>query len=210
MRLCVVVFFLCLLAAPIRAADLEVFPDLNIQDAAALQEASRVLAEELKLAAKPQTYVVVDLVLNSIHIKGRGIELHRIPVAGWSATLTTGMTGTFRLRARPSVVRRKIDPTATVEQEPISLADMPVQYDVSFSPSMTLEVLPAARERPLLWSLGSGRMWWRQLQRWAGAWLRTAGPADPYLQVTLSTAQAQSLAWALVDGMPFVIRCPAS
>lgn len=206
MRFCAVVLFLFILPAPIRAADSEAFPDLNLQDTAAVQEAARVLAEELKLAAKPQTYVVIDLVLNSIQIKGRGIELHRIPLAGWSATSTMGMTGTFRLLARPAVVRRKIDPASTVEQEPISLADMPVQYEVSFLPSMILEVLPAARDRPLLWSLASGRMWWRQLQSWGSAWLPAAGPSEPYLQVTVSAEQAQSFAWALVDGMPFVIR----
>jgi hypothetical protein len=206
MRLCAVALFLCILAAPLSAADLEAFADLNLHDAAALQEASRVLAEELKLAGKPQTYVVIDLVLNFIQIKGRGIELHRIPLAHWSASSTTGMTGTFRLLARPAVVRRRVDPSATMEQKPISLADMPVHYEMSLLPSMTLEVVPAPGERPLLWSLASGRMWLRQLQSWGSAWLGTAGPSEPCLQVTVSVEQAQSFAWALVDGMPFVIR----
>ena len=58
---------------------------VDLNDAAALQEATRILAEEIKLAARPQTYVIVDLVARSVVIKGRGAELHRIPVEEWSA-----------------------------------------------------------------------------------------------------------------------------
>ena len=35
---------------------------VDLNDPAALQESTRILAEEIKLAARPQTYVIVDLV----------------------------------------------------------------------------------------------------------------------------------------------------
>lgn len=206
MRLCAVLLLLCIFPGPTRAADLEAFPDLNLHDPAALQEASRVLEEELKLAARAQTYALIDLATQSVHIKGRGIKLQQIPIGGWSATSTALMTGTFRLLARPAVVRRKIDPNNTVEQEPISLSDMPVQYELAFIPSLAIEVIPAASDHPLLWSWASSRMWWRRLKEWGNTWLAAPAPPQPYLQATMSSENAQSFAWALVDGMPVIIR----
>ena len=68
---------LLILTVPSWAAEGEVFPDLDINNPSALQEGSRVLEEELKLAARPQTYLLVDLVTGSILIKARGVDLHR-------------------------------------------------------------------------------------------------------------------------------------
>ena len=207
MNLCVFVLLLLSFTATSRAADIEVLPDVNVHDAASLQEASRVLEAELKLAARPQTYVLIDLVTQTVQIKGRGIELHRISIGGWSATSSQLMAGTFRLHSRPAVVRRKIDPTATVDQEPLSLADMPIQYTLSYTPSLTVEILPTAGESPLQWSVSSGKTWWRQLQNWGHSFFPDqASQQHPYLQLTLSANQAQSLAWSLVDGMSLVIR----
>lgn len=209
MSLCAIVLLLLSLTTPSRAADIEPFRDLRLDDAASLQEATRVLEEELKLAARPQTYIVIDLVTQAIHIKGRGVDLHRIPIKNWSLAAGEGMTGVFRVVERPPVVRRKINPAATVEQEPISLADMPIYYELSCTPSLTLEVRPSADEHPLQWTLSTGRIWWRQLKHWSSAlFAAQSGSRRPYLQLTLSTEQAQSFAWSLVDGMSLVIRRP--
>ena len=103
---------LCLaLVLPAGAADLDPFPDLDVNDPAALQEAARVIEEELKLAARPQTYLIIDLVGGAVQIKGRGVELHRLAILSSSLAHKEQLTGVFRLTARPSVVRRKIDPT---------------------------------------------------------------------------------------------------
>jgi hypothetical protein len=206
MRLCAVLFLLTIVPWSAWAADLEAFPDLDIHDSAALQEASRVLEEEIKLAARPQPYVLIDLAARSIHIKGRGIELQRLPIQRWSATSEWLMTGSCRLLARPAVVRRKIDPNKSVEQDPISLADMPVQYGVACLPSLALEVLPPPSDHPLLWSWASSRMLWRRLKARGSAWLSGPPPQGADLLVTMASADAQSLAWALVDGMPIIIR----
>jgi len=192
---------------PAWGADVEAFPDLDMNDPASLREASRVLEEELKLAARPRTYVVIDLVTATIQIKNRGIDLHRIPIAAWSASAREQMAGTFRLITRPPVVRRKVNPSATVEQEPISLADMPTQYNLSLIPPLSLDVVPAAREAPLRWAWAQAKRWWWQLKNWRDSFVSSPSfPIEPHLQLTLSLEQAQSLAWSLVDGMPVVIR----
>ena len=116
------------------AAEPEVIPPGGFTDSAALQEATRVLEEEIKLAAKPQTYVLIDLATNVIQIKGRGVELHRSPIESWSASDLSRLAALHRLRERPQVTRRKIDPTAVAEQDPISLVDMPTTFTLKFSP----------------------------------------------------------------------------
>lgn len=201
---------LLILTVPSWAAEGEVFPDLDINNPSALQEGSRVLEEELKLAARPQTYFLVDLVAGTILIKARGVDLHRLPIATWSATELPRLAGTFRLIARPPVIRRKIDPSATTEQEPISLADMPTEYKLAFTPAMTMEVESAVDEGALAWIQAMKQKVWKRLQLWKQKWDGTQPLVDaPTIIVTLSGEQAQSLAWSTVDGMAVIIRRPA-
>lgn len=189
------------------AAELDPFPDLRLDDPAALQEATRVLEDEVKLAVRSQTYLLIDLVRRTIEIKGRGVVLHAIPIERWDTSDSPRLTGIFRLLARPAVVRRKIDPSTVAEQEPIALVDMPVQYELAYTPPLTVEILPIVREHPWHWTLSTGRAWWRRLQRWGeGLFSGATATADPSLRLTLSAEQARSLAWSLVDGMPLLIR----
>jgi hypothetical protein len=194
---------------PAWGADGDAFPDLDLNDPAALQEASRVLEEELKLATKPRPYLVIDLVSATIQIKDRGVDLRRLPIVSWTASFQDQLSGTFRLVARPSVVRRKVNPSATVEQEPISLADMPVHYHLSLTPAMSLDIGPSAGESPFLWAWWQVKQRWEKLRHWARTLLsNSAAPPEPSLHLSLSRDEAQSLAWSLVDGMPLIIRRP--
>lgn len=209
MSLCAFLILVLALTTTTRAAEIEAFPDLNLNDPAALREASRVLEDELKLARRPQTYILIDLVAGAIQIKGRGIVLHRIPIGSWSATFPEDTAGIFRLLARPPVVRRKIHPAATAEQEPISLADMPTHYALSYSPPLDIDVVPPAGEHPFSWLVSAGKIWWREFKDWGESILTgQTGRRRPRLQLSLSHEHAQSLAWSLVDGMPLVIRRP--
>ncbi len=206
MILCAVLVLLLASSIPGQAGETDSFPGLDLKNPAAIQEATRVLEEEVKLASRPQTYLLLDLVTRTIQIKGRGVELHRMAITTWSARGLHELKGSHRLIARPPVLRRKIDPTASVEQEPISLADMPVDYTLSFTPPLSVDVMPTAEESPFRWIRARGQTWWRDLQ---DSW-STNRPAtqNPYLRLEVSAEQAQSLAWSLVDGMALVIRRP--
>jgi hypothetical protein len=184
-------------------------PFLDLNDPAALQEATRVLAEEVKLAARPQTYVLIDLVANTILIKGRGVELHRLPLTSWKTSRQNELAATFRLRERPPVARRKIDPTVSPEQDPISLADMPTVYSLQFTPALTVTIDSYDRTNVWRFVMHYLRQWWSQIVEWWHA-LRTgdAASATPHLYLTLTVDQAQSLAWMATDGMPLLIRRP--
>lgn len=193
------------------AAEPEVAPPLDLNDPRALQEAVRLLDEEVKLAARPQTYVIIDLVDRAVLIKGRGVELHRFPIERWSAVQLAEANATFRLQTRPPVTRRKVDPAAGAELPPISLDDMPTEFTLLFSPSLTVAVHPSASDDLWRWLKFKGREWWMWLKGWS--LILTTGhapPSQPLLHLTVTSDHAQSLAWTLTEGMPFLLRRTSS
>jgi hypothetical protein len=202
------ILLLFALTTPSWGKNLESFPNLGLNDPVSVKEATRVLEEELKLAARPHTYVLIDLVANTIHIKGRGVELHHMPIEQWSVGSREKLTGIHRLVARPPVVRRKIEPGKGDEQDPISLADMPTDYDLSFASGLTINVVPLAAKDNLLQGIAfMGKAWWRRLKSWISR-IGTGQPSTSaaQLELTVSVDHAQSLAWSLVDGMAVLIR----
>lgn len=204
------ILLLAILATPSWAKDLDTFPNLNLSDPASVREAARVLEDELKLAARPQTYVLIDLVEHTIHIKGRGVELHQMPIERWSAGERKELAGIHRLVARPPVVRRKIEPGAAAEQESISLADMPADYDLSFASGLTIIVVSSAAKDSLVQGLAFiGKAWWRRVKNWMSTIGQDSSIPAARLELTVSVDHAQSLAWSLVDRMAIVIRRPA-
>ena len=205
MNLCAILLLVAF-TTPSWGKDLDAFPNLNLNDPGSVKEATRVLEEELKLAARPQTYVLIDLVGNSIHIKGRGVELHHMPIVQWSVGSWEKLTGIHRLVARPQVVRRKIEPGKGDEQEPISLTDMPADYDLSFASGLTIYMAPLAAKGNLVQGIAfMGKAWWRRLKSWTSS-IGSDQPSAAQLELTVSVDHAQSLAWSLVDGMAVLIR----
>lgn len=202
-------FFVLLLlsALPAGATEPENVFGIDLNDPAALQEATRILAEEVKLAARPQTYVIVDLADRAVVIKGRGAELHRFPIEQWSASHLAEVSTTFRLQARPPVTRRKIEPSAGGDQPPVSLDDMPTDFTLTFSPSFLLAVHPSATADFWRWLRFTLREWWVWLKNWIRTLATGKEPApQPVLRLTLTPHHAQSLAWTVTEGMPFLIR----
>lgn len=202
-------FFVLLLLStlPAGATEPENVFGIDLNDPAALQEATRILAEEVKLAARPQTYVIVDLVDRAVVIKGRGAELHRFPIEQWSASHLAEVSTTFRLQARPPVTRRKIEPSAGGDQPPVSLDDMPTDFTLTFSPSFLLAVHPSATADFWRWLRFTLREWWVWLKNWIRTLATGKEPApQPVLRLTLTPHHAQSLAWTVTEGMPFLIR----
>jgi hypothetical protein len=205
---CVLLLSLLLTSIPLTwAIEPESPTDVDINNPIALQEATRVLAEEVKLAARPQTYVVIDLVDRAVLIKGRGVELHRFPIERWSAVQLSEASGTFRLKNRPPVTRRKVDPAAGAEQPPISLDDMPTEFTLRFSPSLTVAIHPSASDDLWRWLKFKARQWWVWLKDWS--LILTTGHAPPShasIHLTVTSDHAQSLAWTVTEGMPFLLR----
>lgn len=172
-----------------------------------VREATRVLEEEVKLSARPQLYLVLDLSERVIVIKGRGIELYRLQVVDWRASDERPLDKAFTLRARPTISRPRVVPGQDPTLDPIELRHMPVDYDLLFDPGLTVMVTPPPSERPWLWLKTVLRGWWERSRAWRGATSSTnSRPGPAYLRLVLSQEAAQSLAWSVTDGMPLVIR----
>jgi hypothetical protein len=175
--------------------------------AMAIIEANRLLEEELKLAARPQIYMVLDLAAHVILIKSRGIELHRLPIAAGRQVGEGSLTGVFRLRARPSVSRPKAAPAdnASAPVTAIELQHMPDRYDLVFDPGLIVWVGQPARDRPWPWVRGKVEEWWSRLAGTIGMTVNADGTSLFRIDLTLAQDVAQSLAWTMADGMPLII-----
>ncbi|MBI4400103.1 MAG: hypothetical protein HY581_00540 [Nitrospirae bacterium] len=193
--------FLTMTAGPASPSSLET------GDFETVREANRVLEEEIKLAARPQVYLLVDCSERVVLIKGRGVELYRLPIIDWRLSGEGPLAVVFRLLVRPPVVRPKAMPGEDPSSDPIDLHDMPADYDLVFDPALILAVAPPLSEQPWLWAKSHLREWWRHVV----AWVRVTVTADQaalgaHLRLTLSEEAAQSLAWSVTDGMPMLIR----
>ncbi len=194
-------------AAPLSVSGLASQSGGQAGDPDVLREANQILEEEIKLAARPQIYLLLDLPDHVIAIKGRGVELRRLPITAWQAVEERAMTGVFRLRARPQVVRPKAAPPDDPAQDPIELKDMPAAYELLFDPTLAVTVAPPVQERPWLWAKSLMRDSWTKIASWIRSTAATdEKAASPYLRLTLSVEAAQSLAWSVTDGMPLLIR----
>jgi len=176
---------------------------------ASIREANRLLEEEIKLAAAPQIYLLLDLSTPSLQIKGRGIELHRFDILSWTtigATSREALGGVYRLQTRPAVERPKVQPAPgkDPDTEPINLSDMPAEYALRFDPGLLVTVAPPADEHPWLWARGRLREGWRRIAAWTSRGDERAA-VNRTLRLTLSSDEARSLAWAATDGMPLLI-----
>lgn len=172
-------------------------PAATVPEAAereAIQEANAVLQEEIKLAARPQTYLLVDVQQGIILVKARGMEIHRWSLQSWRARGDRPPAGLFRLKARPPVDRPRARPGEDATEHPIAVSDMPAEYELVLDPSLIVVVAPPARDHPWLWFRGLLREGWIRTAT-TGAWLR----------LVLSPKDARSLAWSVTEGMPVLI-----
>jgi hypothetical protein len=179
----------------------------RVDGATAIIEANRLLEEELKLAARPQIYMVLNLATQVILIKSRGIELHRLPVAEWRQVGEGSLTGVFRLRGRPSVNRPKAAPADNTNTTvtAIELQHMPDRYDLIFDPGLIISVGQSAGERPWPWVRGMVEEWWGRLAGMLGMTVHADGATAVRIHLTVAQEIAQSLAWTMTDGMPLII-----
>jgi len=175
-------------------------------DLESLREANRLLEEEIKLASRPQLYMLLDLGEKVLLVKGRGVELHRFAIDAWCLSGEKSIAGLYRLHARPIVSRPKAVPGHDPSLEPINVQDMPAEYMLVYDPGLFLAVAPTLRAQPWLWARSLLREWWTRL----GMWIRFAAEGDPLsvaptLRLTVSPDAARSLAWTVTDGMPLLV-----
>ena len=181
-------------------------PTLPIQDPQTLREVTRTLEEELKLASRPQPYLVLDLSQRVILIKGRGMILRHFTVLNRTGSREETSPGVYKLLARPPVARPKIQPGQASTEHPIEVQDMPMEYLLVFDRGLVVEVAPPLTERPWHWFKRKWVSHWIRVKSWlradpSGESLST----PPRLNLVLSHEEAQALAWAVTEGMPLLV-----
>ena len=87
---------------------------------------------------------------------------------------------------------------------------MPTDYVLSFTPSLSVTVIPSIASDSLLQNIVLlGKAGWRNVRDWTSRLLADqSSEPTAHLRLTLVVDHAQSLAWSLVDGMALVIRRP--
>jgi hypothetical protein len=193
-------FIAVLLAVACFDSDLEAETPIPHRDSEAarqaLQEANALLQEEIKLAARPQTYLIIDVHRGIVLVKTRGIEIHRLPLLSWRIRGDRPPTGLFRLTVRPPVARPRARPGEDATEHPVDVSDMPAEYHLLLEPSLVVAVGPTAQDHPWLWLRGLLREGWaRSISSGSTAWLR----------ITLPPESARSLAWLVTDGMSVLV-----
>ncbi len=179
---------------------------LVTQDPRVLQALTRTLEEEVKLASRPQPYLLLDLSHPALLLKSRGLVLRQFSIAGWRSGGDQPPIITYRLRARPPVSRPKIQPGQDSTEHPIDVHDMPLEYLLAFDHDLVIEVLPPLAERPWHWFKRRWLSSWSRLKTWIGQ--ESSGDftaLPPRLSLILSPEEAQALAWTVTEGMPLVI-----
>lgn len=175
-------------------------------EAARFHEANRLLEEEIKLAAHPRIYLLLDLSVPALLVKGRGLVLYRIPVTAWSVAGKTVPRGLYRLRDRPPVDRPQAQPGTDPTANPIDLSDMPGEYELFWDPPLRIAVSPPAKEQPWLWTRSYIRHWWRRIIGLRGRAEEPAAAAGrAQLRLVLPLEAARSLAWTVTEGIPLLV-----
>jgi hypothetical protein len=178
----------------------------GVLDPKLLEELNQTLEEEIKLASRPQVYLMLDLSRRTIFLKSHGIDLHRYSVLDWHASGEPPRVGAYRLKARPPVTRPKAVPGQDSSEHPVSLDDMPNDYVLPFDNGLIIAVVPSAFDHP--WSWLKRMLWigWGRLAAWFLAVTTEAGTSPtPDLVLTLSLEDAQGLAWTVTEGMMLLV-----
>jgi len=183
-------FCTVLLAAPL-------FP-ASAEEPAPFHEATRLLEEEVRLSARPQLYLLLDLPDRALIVKSHGMELRRFPIEAWSVSHESELRRLFKLQARPSVPRPKAVPGQDPTLDPIELRHMPMAFELNFDPNLTILVTPPWEDQPWLWIKTMLRDWYQ----------RTRHPMMTHIRLVLRTEAGQSLAWVLLDGIALLVKPP--
>lgn len=176
----------------------------SMDRSSAILEANKLLEEELKLAIRPQVYLVLDLSASILIIKGRGVELGRLLIRAWNENGKSLAHGVYRLRARPMVTRPKAVTTDETVVPAIELQHMPDHYELLFDPGLTILVRPTEES---LWLRVKNALYngWNRIANRLGTNDPGSGVLTTQITVTFEREGARSLAWTVTDGMPLLI-----
>ena len=193
--------------------------DSNIPDINKIRRETRLLELEAKAAAKPATYVVLDLAKKKIYLKIRGVILKEFDIVD-SDTIGIGQLdesySLVNVKAIFAPKRKEIKPpdqkkeektsSTTQEADSYSIEDMPSNYTLILNKGLSISVSQHFKGNFLLSPLNyinkkMGRLWNSSKLLWS--YLKKT----PFIKIlaVMRKDDARAFYWALPEKAEFII-----
>ena len=193
--------------------------DSNIPDINKISMENRLLELEAKAAAKPVTYVVLDLISKKMYLKIRGVTLKEFDIAD-SDTIGIGQLDEFyslvtvkaifapkRKEIKPPAQKKEEKPASTTQEaDSYSVGDMPSNYTLIFDKGLSISISQHFKGGFLLSILNyinkkMGKLWNSSKLLWSHL------KKTPFIKilVVMSKDDAHAFYWALPEKADFII-----
>jgi len=193
--------------------------DSNIQDIYKISMENRLLELEAKAAAKPVTYVVLDLISKKMYLKIRGVTLKEFDIAdsdtigigqldeSYSLVTVKAIFAPKRKEIKPPDQKKdEKPPTTTQEVDSYSVEDMPSNYTLILDKGLSISVSQHFKGNFLLSPLNyinkkMGRLWNSSKLLWS--YLKKT----PFIKIlaVMRKDDARAFYWALPEKAEFII-----
>jgi len=189
---------------------------LSAQDPRVLSEQNRRLENELSLARKPVSYMVIDLESKTVTLRSRGMILktwgvHRFktwgkPIPDQTVKLVkkTALSNPKRANITPGQeeTKKKSDEKKdTFDLGTLELKDMPVHYNLLFEGNVRISVRPRTKRFwPALLNIAKSVSWLTYLPL-KTVWFSVRGKSFTQIELVIrSEKDAQGIYWSFLDG----------
>ncbi len=185
---------------------------------------SKLLENELTLARKAASYVIINLQDKSISLKAKGIVLRKWDIQRsklWGRPLDSVIYKMIKKSAlsqpqRPDITpgqeeKKSIDPGKkdTFDLGVLELKDMPIHYDLTFNESISISVRPKTKRFwPSLVNSGKTISWFTYLPIKTIWHVLKKRPFTEIEIVMKSEKDAQGVYWSFLDGQSTIIYEP--
>jgi hypothetical protein len=193
--------------------------DSNIQDINKIKREASLLELEAKAAAKPASYVILDLTKKKIYLKIRGVTLKEFEIAGseiigigqldesYSLITVKAIFAPKRKEIKPPSQKKEEKPADTTrEADSYSVADMPSNYTLIFDKGLSISVSQHFKGNFLLSTLNyinkkvsqlwnSSKLLWSYIKK------------TPFIKIiaVMDKDDARAFYWALQEKTDFII-----
>jgi hypothetical protein len=189
---------------------------LSAQDPRVLNEQNRRLENELSLARKPVSYMVIDLESKTVTLRSRGMILKTwgvykfktwgkpIPDQAVKLVKKTALSNPKRANITPGQeeTRKKTDEKKdTFDIGTLELKDMPVHYNLVFEGNVRILVRPRTKRFwPALLNIEKSVSWLTYLP-FKTVWSSLRGKSFTQIELVIgSEKDAQGIYWSFLDG----------
>ena len=211
--------FVCSLLALFFA--IAISADARSENAAGLENETRLLVSELGLAKKPHIYFIFDLKNREIFLKSRGIVLREMKIEDmkfWGYPVDTKPRTLLKKSTLFEPKREKIDPdkskekestdTASFELKALELKDMPTSYRLVFHEGIFISIKPKATGIiSKLYNTGRYLSWYLS-RSILTVWNSIRSKPFTAIYLTVNEEDARSIYWSLTENSENIIYHP--